>query len=110
MRHGIPLAGNFMQQELAIITGAVDAMVVDVQCIMQSMSEVANCYHTRLITTNYRAKIPGAEMVSGPTELHLPHDRPEGRGAYDRLIGDALRGEFCLPQPPAAGRQGPPGV
>ncbi len=60
MRHGIPIAGNFLQQELAIITGAVEAMVVDVQCIMQGLSAVANCYHTKLITTDDRAKIEGA--------------------------------------------------
>ncbi len=63
MRHGIPLAGNFLQQELAIITGAVDAMVVDVQCIMQSLSSVAACYHTKLITTSPRAKIAGAQHM-----------------------------------------------
>ena len=33
MRQGIPSAGNFLNQELAILTGAVEAMVVDVQCI-----------------------------------------------------------------------------
>jgi carbon-monoxide dehydrogenase catalytic subunit len=60
MRHGIPIAGNFLQQELAIITGAVEAMVVDVQCIMQGLAAVANCYHTKLITTDDRAKIEGA--------------------------------------------------
>jgi len=60
MRHGIPIAGNFLQQELAIITGAVDAMVVDVQCIMQSLPSVAQCYHTEIITTSSRAKIPQA--------------------------------------------------
>ena len=60
MRHGIPLAGNFLQQELAIITGAVDAMVVDVQCIMQSLPDVAQCYHTKIITTSPKAKMPGA--------------------------------------------------
>jgi carbon-monoxide dehydrogenase catalytic subunit len=63
MRHGLPIAGNFLQQELAIITGALDAMVVDVQCIMQSLPEIAKCYHTKLITTNYRAKIEGAEHI-----------------------------------------------
>ncbi len=63
MRHGIPLAGNFLQQELAIVTGACEAMVVDVQCIMQSLQEVATCFHTKLITTNVRAKIPGAEHI-----------------------------------------------
>jgi len=63
MRHGIPIAGNFLQQELAIVTGAVDAMVVDVQCVMESLAEIAKCYHTKLITTNYRAKIIGAEHI-----------------------------------------------
>jgi len=70
MRHGIPLAGNFLQQELALITGAVEAMVVDVQCIMQSVGEIAQCYHTRIITTNYRAKMPFAEHI--PFEEHNP--------------------------------------
>jgi len=60
MRHGIPIAGNFLQQELAIVTGAVEAMVVDVQCIMQGLVEIANCYHTKVITTDTRAHIEGA--------------------------------------------------
>ncbi len=63
MRHGIPLAGNFLQQELAIVTGAVDAMVVDVQCIMESLPDVASCYHTQLITTSPKGKITGARHV-----------------------------------------------
>ena len=60
MRHGVPIAGNFLQQELAIITGALEAIVVDVQCIMQGLANVAQCYHTKLITTDTRAKIEGA--------------------------------------------------
>ena len=60
MRHGVPIAGNFLQQELVIVTGAVEAMVVDVQCIMQGLAEVASCYHTKVITTDRRAKIQGA--------------------------------------------------
>jgi anaerobic carbon-monoxide dehydrogenase catalytic subunit len=63
MRHGLPIAGNFAQQELAVITGAVDAMVVDVQCIFQSLPDIAKCYHTKIITTNYRARIEGAEHI-----------------------------------------------
>jgi carbon-monoxide dehydrogenase catalytic subunit len=63
MRHGVPIAGNFLQQELAIVTGAVDAMVVDVQCIMQSIQTVAECYHTKIITTSPKARIPGATHV-----------------------------------------------
>jgi len=60
MRHGVPIAGNFLQQELAIVTGAVEAMVVDVQCIMQGLVDVAQCYHTKIITTDSRAHIEGA--------------------------------------------------
>ena len=63
MRHGIPLAGNFLQQELALVTGAVDAMVVDIQCIMQSLPDIAQCYHTKIITTSPKAKIPGAMHI-----------------------------------------------
>jgi carbon-monoxide dehydrogenase catalytic subunit len=61
IRHGLPVAGNILQQELAVWTGAVDAMVVDVQCIMPSLSEVARCYHTRLVTTSPKGRIPGAK-------------------------------------------------
>ncbi len=68
MRHGVPLAGNFLQQELAIVTGAVDAMVVDVQCIMENVANVAQCFHTKIITTNPRAKI-----ASGKT-THIEFD------------------------------------
>lgn len=63
MRHGIPIAGNFLQQELAIVTGALEALVVDVQCIMQGINDVAQCYHTKIITTDPRAHIQGATHI-----------------------------------------------
>lgn len=63
MRQGVPVATNYLAQELAIITGAVDAMVVDVQCIMPSLSRVAACYHTKIFTTSPIVKMPGAEHV-----------------------------------------------
>ena len=63
MRHGIPIAGNFLQQELAIVTGVVDAMVVDLQCIMQGIQDTAECYHTDIITTTSKAKITGARHI-----------------------------------------------
>jgi carbon-monoxide dehydrogenase catalytic subunit len=63
MRHGVPIAGNFLQQELVIITGAVEAMVVDVQCIMPALPELADCYHTKIISTSPKAKFPGATHV-----------------------------------------------
>ena len=63
MRHGVNVAGNFLQQELAILTGAVEAMVVDVQCIMCSLPKVSEKYHTKIITTSPRAKMPGADHM-----------------------------------------------
>ncbi len=63
MRHGIPVAGNFLQQELAIVTGAVELMMVDVQCIMPALKEVASCYHTKLVTTSSKARFPGVTHV-----------------------------------------------
>ncbi|MDP2731029.1 MAG: hypothetical protein Q8O55_11200, partial [Dehalococcoidales bacterium] len=63
MRHGVPVAGNFLQQELAIVTGAVEAMVVDVQCIMQGLVDTARCYHTKIVTTDPRAQIQGATYI-----------------------------------------------
>lgn len=63
MRHGIPLAGSFLQQELALITGAIDLMVVDVQCVMPGLRDVAGCFHTRLVTTSPKARIPEVEHI-----------------------------------------------
>ncbi len=58
MRNGTPIAGNFLQQELAVITGAVEAMVVDVQCIMPALGELTGCYHTKFISTSPKADFP----------------------------------------------------
>jgi len=63
MRHGVPVAGDFLQQELAVITGAVDAMIVDVQCIMPALSSLCNCFHTHLITTSPKCKMEGVEHI-----------------------------------------------
>ncbi len=64
MRKGIPMAGNHLMQELCIMTGAVEAMVVDYQCIIPAVTETASCYHTKVISTFDKAKFPGAEHVS----------------------------------------------
>jgi len=69
MRHGIPPAGNFLQQELLIMTGAVEAVIVDVQCIMPALGALAGCFHTKFISTSYKAKFPGATHM----EFHEEH-------------------------------------
>lgn len=69
MRQGIPAAGNFLHQELAILTGAVEAMVVDVQCIMQALVSLAGNFHTQIITTSPKVRISGATHI----EFHEEH-------------------------------------
>jgi len=83
MRHGIPVAGNYLHQELAIITGAVDAMVVDVQCEMQALANVAKCYHTKLITTDPRARIEGETM-------HIPFDDHHALDVARQVVREAI--------------------
>ncbi|MEK6673143.1 MAG: anaerobic carbon-monoxide dehydrogenase catalytic subunit [Nitrospirota bacterium] len=63
MRRGIPTAGGFTNQELAIMTGLIEAMVVDVQCIMPAIVTVSKKFHTKVITTSEKAKIPGAQHI-----------------------------------------------
>ena len=76
-RHGVPPAGSFMQQELAIITGALDAMVVDVQCVFQNLANVAKCFHTKLITTHPMAKMEQDNVVHIEFDEHYALDDAE---------------------------------
>ncbi len=82
MRHGIPAAGNFLQQELAVITGACEAVVVDVQCIMPALGQVASCYHTKLISTSPKARFPGA--------VHIPFDEHHALETAREIIRTAI--------------------
>jgi carbon-monoxide dehydrogenase catalytic subunit len=82
MRHGIPTAGGFTNQELSILTGLVDAMTVDVQCIMPAVTEVAKKFHTKIITTSPKAKIPGA--------MHIEYDEHRAKEVAREIIRTAI--------------------
>jgi len=83
MRRGIPVAAGFVQQEIALSTGAVEAMVVDVQCVMQSVAEVAKNFHTDIITTNYRAKMPGG--------VHIQFEEHDALGSARKILTQAIK-------------------
>ena len=85
MRQGVPSAGTFLQQELAIATGAVEAMVVDVQCLMPALPEMTKCFHTELITTSPKGRIPGARHIEFDEENALDIARQILRAAIDRF-------------------------
>jgi len=82
VRHGIPHAGNFMSTEAVLVTGAVDAMGVDVQCIKQGLVKVADCYGTKLITTNPRCHIEGA--------THIEFHEHDPKACTDEIVIQAI--------------------
>ena len=63
MRRGIPMAGNFLQQENVVLTGACEAIVVDVQCIFPALGPLSKCFHTKFITTSPVAQMPDSEYI-----------------------------------------------
>jgi carbon-monoxide dehydrogenase catalytic subunit len=85
MRHGVPVAGNYLHQELGIITGALDAMVIDVQCEMQSIANVAACYHTKIVTTDTRAKIE-----EHPSVVHIEFDEHHALDVARKVLRTAI--------------------
>jgi carbon-monoxide dehydrogenase catalytic subunit len=82
VRHGIPHAGNFMSTEAVLVTGAVDALGVDVQCIKQGLAKVAACYGTPMFTTNSRCKIEGA--------VHIQFDDHNAKACTDEIVIKAI--------------------
>ena len=95
LRHGLPIAGNILQQELAIATGAVDAMIVDVQCIMPSLPTASSCYHTHLITTSPKGKMEGAKHYPFSTERAFHIASEIVRGA---VLNFSNRAEVDIPR------------
>ncbi len=63
MRHGIPMAGNFLSQENVVLTGACEAIVVDVQCIFPALGPLSKCFHTKFITTSPICRMPDSEFI-----------------------------------------------
>ncbi|MEW5985742.1 MAG: anaerobic carbon-monoxide dehydrogenase catalytic subunit [Chloroflexota bacterium] len=94
MRQGIPAAGNFLHQELAILTGAVEAMVVDVQCIMQALVGLAQNFHTKIITTSPKVKIKGATHIEFDEHRALTIAKEILRAAIDNYKN---RGAIQIP-------------
>ncbi len=103
-RHGIPHAGNFMSTEAVLITGAVDAMAVDVQCIKPALAPLAECYGTKFFTTNPRAKMEGA--------AHIEFDEFKPRKCSDKVVKEAInrfknrKAKVVIPQNKSMGIHG----
>jgi len=96
MRHGVKMAGNFLQQEGAILTGAVELIVVDVQCIFPSLGPLTKCFHTKFITTSDKARIPGSEFIQFDPIRALDQAREIVKMAIDNYQNRG--GNVCIPQ------------
>ena len=97
MRHGIPMAGNHLMTELVIGTGAADLMLVDYQCIMPSLGNIAACYHTRMISTSDKARFPGMEH----REFHPDNAVAMARALVQEAVENYThRGEVYIPVEP----------
>jgi carbon-monoxide dehydrogenase catalytic subunit len=82
MRHGVPIAGNFLQQELAIVTGAVDVMLVDVQCVFPALAELQKCFHTKVVSTSPKARFPDS--------LHIEFHEEEALETAKKIVRVAI--------------------
>ncbi len=106
MRHGIPMAGNYLNQENVVLTGACEAIVVDVQCIFPALGPLSKCFHTKFITTSPVARIPDSEFIQfhaetadvsakaivkmaienfknrNPELVHIPNQKQKARVGY----------------------------
>jgi carbon-monoxide dehydrogenase catalytic subunit len=85
MRHGVPVAGNFLQQELAVMTGAVEMLLVDVQCVMPSLAFVAQCFHTKVLSTSALAHTQGFETFDFSEEHAIEQAKTLVRMAIDNF-------------------------
>jgi carbon-monoxide dehydrogenase catalytic subunit len=82
MRHGVPTAGGFTNQELGVLTGLIDALSVDIQCIMPSLTEVSKKFHTKIITTSEKAHIQGA--------VHVQYDEHRAKEVAREIVRIAI--------------------
>lgn len=119
MRHGVPIAGNFLHQEFALVTGAVDVMVVDIQCIFPALKSLSSHYHTKMVSTSAKARFEGFEHIEfdeadaitsaiqilvmaaenfakrDPQKLHIPTDKkPLVAGFTTEGVFDHLGGRY----------------
>ncbi len=82
MRHNVPIAGNELHQELAIVTGAVEAMIVDVQCIFPALANLSKCFHTKFIATSDQAAFPGS--------IHIQFEEEKANEIAEKIVKLAI--------------------
>ena len=83
---GVPMAGNFLQQENVVLTGACEAIVVDVQCIFPALGPLSKCFHTKFITTSPIAQMPDSDFIRFNAETAGENARNIVRTAVENFV------------------------
>lgn len=86
MRRGIPMAGNFLQQENVVLTGACEAIVVDVQCIFPALGPLSKCFHTKFITTSPVAQMPDSDFIRFSADTAAENAKLIVKTAIDNFV------------------------
>ncbi len=86
MRRGVPMAGNFLQQENVVLTGACEAIVVDVQCIFPALGPLSKCFHTKFITTSPIAQMPDSDFIRFDAESAGENAKKIVRTAVENFV------------------------
>ena len=86
MRRGIPMAGNFLQQENVVLTGACEAIVVDVQCIFPALGPLSKCFHTKFVTTSPIAQMPDSEFIRFEADTAAENAKAIVKMAIDNFV------------------------
>lgn len=86
MRRGIPMAGNFLQQENVVLTGACEAIIVDVQCIFPALGPLSKCFHTKFITTSPIAQMPDSDFIRFKAESAAENAKNIVRTAVENFV------------------------
>ena len=86
MRLGVPMAGNFLQQENVVLTGACEAIVVDVQCIFPALGPLSKCFHTKFITTSPIAQMPDSDFISFDADTAGENAKKIVRAAVENFV------------------------
>lgn len=86
MRRGVPMAGNFLQQENVVLTGACEAIVVDVQCIFPALGPLSKCFHTKFITTSPIAQMSDSDFIRFDAESAGENAKKIVRTAVENFV------------------------
>jgi len=104
-RHGVPSVTGILGQEFALATGALDALVVDLQCVLPAIMPVAREKGTIVVTTHDSNRLEGAvHMPAEPGTLPQAARKILGLAcdAHRRRVGTVM----CVPAVTAPARGG----